>query len=473
MRSANSEPAARVLIVDDDRNQADLLARMLALEGFETLAVYAPSEALTAMRDGPFSVVISDFNMPEMNGIELFRRIEAAQLGAVFIVITAFGTLETAVEAMKEGVQDFVTKPVDVSELTIKIRKALRLHDLEAENRDLKGAVEALRAKVRLIGDSEQMRLILQQVHQVSQSPATVLIRGESGTGKELIARAIHLESPRHAGPYVAVNCAAIPESLIEAELFGHVKGAFTGAVGDRTGRFATADGGTLLLDEIGDLPLPLQPKLLRVLQEREVEPVGASEPVPVDVRLIAATHRDLGQMVADGEFREDLFYRLSVIPLEVPALRDRSDDVLPLAHHFLRLFCEENVRRISGFTREAEERLRTYSWPGNVRELENCVERAVVLCPGDVIDEPDLMLQATRRSEDRSSNAILDVLFDTALTLDHLERDIIVAALRRCGGNLSRTARTLGLTRRALQYRVEKIRREEESGDTGGGVVE
>ncbi|NRA96459.1 MAG: sigma-54-dependent Fis family transcriptional regulator [Planctomycetes bacterium] len=456
--------------MDDDRNQADLLARMLALEGFETRASYAPSEALEAVDDGPFQVIISDFNMPEMNGIELFHRVAAAQSHFVFIVITAFGTLETAVEAMKEGVHDFVTKPVDVGELTLKIRNALRLRDLEVENRDLKGAVEALRAKVRIVGDSEQMQQILRQVQQVSQSPATVLIRGESGTGKELIARAIHLESPRHAGPYVTVNCAAIPENLIEAELFGHVKGAFTGAVGDRKGRFVKAHGGTILLDEIGDLPVTLQPKLLRALQERQVDPVGSSEAVSVDVRVIAATHRDLGQMVADGEFREDLFYRLNVIPLEVPPLRERSDDVLPLAHHFLRKFCEENHRRLSGFTRAAEERLRTYSWPGNVRELENCAERAVVLCSGDVVDESDLMLQATPKADGKSVDGVLDALFDTVLTLDDLERGIIVSALRRCGGNLSRAARTLGLTRRALQYRVEKIRSEAEGSDEDDG---
>ena len=459
MNSDSETLEPRVLIVDDDNTQADMLRKMLELDGFATESFYDPVTALEKMRESPAHVVVSDYNMPEMNGVELFERLRSGHPDLVFIIITAFGTLETAVDAMKRGVHDFVTKPVDVGELVLKIKKALRVRDLVVENRDLKGAVEALRQKVQVVGDSDAMRRILETVNQISQSPATVLLQGESGTGKELIARAIHLQSPRHAGPYVKVNCAAIPENLLEAELFGHTKGAFTGAVSARKGKFEMAHTGTLLLDEVGDLPFALQPKLLRALQEKEVEPVGAVEAVPVDLRLIAATHRDLPAMVADGTFREDLFYRLNVIPLELPPLRERPDDVLALAHHFLRRFCEENLRRISGFTRTAEERLVTWSWPGNVRELENCIERAVVLAPANLIDEADLMLSAPRKSGDSGLDQIIDGLFNTGLTLDVLERDLILASLRRCGGNLSRTARTLGLTRRALQYRVEKIR--------------
>ncbi len=456
----DSQP--RVLVVDDDRTQADMLSSMLQLEGFHATAAYAPLEALRLLQRGPFHAVVSDFNMPDMNGIEFYREVQRAWPDVVFIIITAFGTLETAVDAMREGVRDFLTKPVDAGELTVKLRSALRVRDLEVENKDLRVAVDALRAKVSVIGDSDQMRLILERVSQVSQSQATVLLTGESGTGKELIARAIHLESPRHAGPYVTVNCAAIPENLIESELFGHVKGAFTGAVSDRDGRFVAAAGGTILLDEIGELPLPMQPKLLRTLQEREVDPVGGNGAVPVDVRVVAATHRDLAAMVKSGEFREDLFYRLNVIPVDIPPLRDRASDVMPLARHFLRRFCDENSRRIDGFGRGAEDRLKSYSWPGNVRELENCVERAVVLCQGERIEEDDLLLQVGGGDRHGAVDQVLDRLFDTGLTLHRLERELIISALDRCGGNLSRTARTLGMTRRALQYRVEKMRNDQ-----------
>jgi len=469
MTQSAADPAPRVLIVDDDRTQADMLRNMLELEGFDAVVAYTPADGIDAARRTMPHVVVSDYNMPQMNGVEMWERLRPIHPGLVFIVITAFGTLETAVDAMKRGVHDFVTKPVDVGELVIRINKALRIVALEVENRDLKGAVEALRRKVHVVGDSMAMQQVLETVSQVSQSPATVLIQGESGTGKELVARAIHVQSPRHGSAYVQVNCAAIPENLLESELFGHTKGAFTGAVSDRKGKFEIANGGTLLLDEIGDLPLSLQPKLLRVLQERTIEPLGSSTVVRVDIRLIAATHRDLEAMVDAGEFREDLYYRLKVIPISLPPLRERPDDVLPLAQHFLRIYCEENLRRITGFTRSAEERLRTWPWPGNVRELENCVERAVVLASEEVIDEPDLMLTPMRREDDAGREALLDALFDSSLTLERLERDVILAALERCGGNLSRTARTLGLTRRALQYRVEKIRNQADGSESGG----
>jgi DNA-binding NtrC family response regulator len=466
----NSLAHPRVLVVDDDRTQADLLCSMLELEGFEAEAAYGPREGLASLRRKRAHAIISDYNMPVMNGVEFFREARVVTPDVAFIIITAFGTVETAVEAMKQGVQDFVTKPVDVSELTVKIRKALRIRDLESENRSLRGEVAVLRERVRVIGNSAAMHQILERVGQVAQSPATVLIQGESGTGKELIARAIHLQSPRHTGPYVTVNCAAIPENLLESELFGHLRGAFTGAVGDRKGRFEMANGGTMLLDEVGDLPLFLQPKLLRVLQEKEVEPLGGHGPVSINVRLIAATHCDLRSMVREGTFREDLFYRLNVIPLHLPPLRERPEDIMPLAEHFLARFAHDNLRRLKGFTREAEERLRTWSWPGNVRELENCIERAVVLSATDTVEEADLMLEIGSPMRGAGVDAVLEALFDSTMTLDELERDIILASLRRCGGNLSRTARTLGLTRRALQYRVEKIRTEEDREEDGDG---
>ncbi|HYC78958.1 MAG TPA: sigma-54 dependent transcriptional regulator, partial [Planctomycetota bacterium] len=390
-----------------------------------------------------------------------------ARPGTPFLIATAFGTLQTAVEAMRAGVYDIVVKPVDVGELALKLRKALHLRSLETENVRLKAAVDALRGRVEIVGSSRRIRDLLAAVEQVAPSRATVLIRGESGTGKELIAKAVHVASPRHDGPFVKVNCAAIPDNLLEDELFGHVKGAFTGAVADRRGKFESANKGTIFLDEIGEMPLHLQPKLLRVLQEREIEPLGADETRLVDVRVLAATNRDLKAMVAEGRFREDLYYRLNVVPIDLPPLRERPEDVPLLAQHFLEKSREANGRKVAGFTRAALEKLAAQPWPGNVRELENCVERAVVLSGGPEIDAADLRLGATERAG--AASAAVDALFAGGLSLDQLEREILVEALRRSEGNLSKTARRLGLTRRALQYRVEKIRADDEEPPAGG----
>jgi DNA-binding NtrC family response regulator len=448
----------RVLVVDDERVQADLLAHVLGREGFEARAAYSPQEAFGEARTFRPDVVISDFRMPGATGLDLFEQIMRLRRETLFIIVTAFGTLETAVEAMRRGVFDFVTKPVNTGELVMKLKKALRVRTLEDENTRLRAVVQSLREEVRVIGVSRRMREVMTAVDQVAQSHATVLITGESGTGKELIAKAIHFSSPRHAGPYVKVNCAAMPDTLLEDELFGHVRGAFTGAVSERKGKFEAASGGTIFLDEIGDLPLHLQPKLLRVLQEREIEPLGSNEVRHVDVRVLAASNRDLRAMVDESSFREDLFYRLNVIPIALPPLRERREDVQVLADHFLRKFAEQNGRRIKGFTDAALARLTGYAWPGNVRELENCIERAVVLAHGDVVDVADFVLAG--ESSTSAATSLLDVLFATDMTLDEVERDIIMGALARCDGNLSKTARMLGLTRRALQYRVEQIRK-------------
>ncbi len=448
----------RVLVVDDERVQAGLLADVLAGEGFDARAVFSPNEALAEVRRFRPEVVISDFRMPGMTGLELYEQVTKIRRETLFIITTAFGTLETAVEAMRRGVFDFVTKPVDTDELVLKLRKAMRLRSLEDENTRLREAVDALQDRVSVIGVSKRIRDVMAAVEQVAHSHSTVLIMGESGTGKELVARTIHVRSPRRNGPYVKVNCAAMPDNLLEDELFGHLRGAFTGAIGERKGKFEAAHGGTIFLDEIGELPLHLQPKLLRVLQEREIEPLGSNAVKQVDVRVLAATNRDLAEMVREGRFREDLYYRLNVIPIVMPPLRERAEDVPVLAQHFLTRFCEQNGRHFSGLSRAALDRLLTYSWPGNVRELENCIERAVVLAPGEQIEAADVVLSGGKPAGTVSST--LDTLFDTDLTLDQLERDIILGALARCGGNLSRTARVLGLTRRALQYRVEQIRK-------------
>jgi DNA-binding NtrC family response regulator len=447
----------RVLVVDDERPQADLLADVLAVEGFEARAVYGSEAALPLIESFRPDVVVSDFRMPGMNGLELFKKVEAIRPRTPFLIVTAFGTLETAVEAMKAGVTDFVTKPVDAGELVVKLQKALRVRTLEAENVRLKAAVDALRGELVIVAESRRMKDVLTATDRIAKSSASVLIRGESGSGKEVIAKAIHLKSPRHAAPFVKVNCAAIPDNLLEDELFGHVKGAYTGASSDRKGKFETAHRGTIFLDEIGEMPLHLQPKLLRVLQEREIEPLGSDAPRTVDVRVVAATNRDLAEMVSKGTFREDLYYRLDVVPIDLPPLRERPEDIPALAKHFLEKFRDANGRKLRGFTKAALEKLQAQTWPGNVRELENCVERAVVLSTGDELDASDMRLGEGGRAG--AAAAAVDSLFTGALGYEQLEREIVIEALRRCEGNVSLAARRLGLTRRALQYRVEKIR--------------
>ena len=454
--------------MDDDRAQGQTLSRMLEMEGYEVHFAESGAAALEAARTFRPDAVVSDLRMPGMTGLELFEKLAASDPGLVFFVVTAFGTLDTAVAAMRAGVHDFITKPVDMDEMLVRLGKALWVRALQAENRQLKRAVEALAGSHDIVGSSPGMQRVLATIDQVARSHATVLVQGESGTGKELVARAIHRHSPRASGPYVRVNCAAVPDNLLEDELFGHAKGAFTGAVADRKGKFTVADGGTIFLDEVGDMPLHLQPKLLRVLQEREIEPVGTNRVTSVDVRVIAATHQDLRQMVAEGRFREDLFYRLNVIPMTLPPLRERGSDIEVLAQHFLARFREENNRKIAGFTGDALQRLRSYAWPGNVRELENCVERAVVLSYGEQIDAGDLLLEGPRK--EGALGPLVDTLLGGPLSLSELEREIIVESLQRCDGNLSRTARHLGLTRRALQYRVEKIRAESADPDRHGG---
>ena len=451
----------RVLVVDDERAQADLLAEVLEADGFDCRAAYGPDAALALFPIFNPDAVVSDFRMPGMSGTALYRKVAALRPQTPFLIATAFGTLEDAVDAMRSGVTDFVTKPVDVAELVVKLKRALRVKKLEAENVRLRAEVDALRTGPGFVAESRRMKDVLATVEQIARSHATVLIRGESGTGKEFIAKTIHQKSPRRAGPFIKVNCAAIPDNLLEDEFFGHVKGAFTGAASDRKGKFQAADGGTIFLDEIGELPLHLQPKLLRVLQEREIEPLGANESRTVDVRVVAATNRDLARMTAEGRFRDDLFYRLNVVPVTIPPLRERPEDISPLARHFLELFREKNGRRIGGFTKGALDELASHGWPGNVRELENCVERAVILAPGEEITAGDLGLGlgAKSGSAGAAASAAVDVLFTGDIGLERLEVEIIIEALRRAEGNVSSAARKLGLTRRALQYRVEKIR--------------
>jgi DNA-binding NtrC family response regulator len=445
----------RILVVDDEPHQAEALRKLLEVDGYSAEAATGGAAALEELCSGRFDLCISDSRMPGMTGIELFNAVREADLGIVFVLVTAYGTIEQAVEAIRSGVYDYVEKPVNLDILHATLTRAAEAIELRRENRALRERVASLAADRQIIGDSEPMREVLDRIAQVAPSDATVLIRGESGTGKELVAQAIHRGSPRALAPFVKVNCAAIPEGLHESELFGHVAGAFTGAVADRPGRFRQADGGTIFLDEIGELPLALQVKLLRALQEREIEPVGGSGPVEIDVRVLAATHRDLEEIVRGGGFREDLYYRIHVIPIDLPPLRQRGADVKLLANYFLELYCARNGRSLEGFSRDALEHLERHGWPGNVRELQNTIERAVVLARGQQITAHDLQLSSLGGG--RHSGDLISELLDAPLDLDALERELIRGALQRSGGVQTQAARMLGLSRRTLQYRAAK----------------
>jgi two-component system NtrC family response regulator len=389
--------------------------------------------------------------MPNLSGHELVKAARAINPETHVIVMTAYGNVESAVEAMKAGAADYLSKPLHLEELLHKVERIGERHRLYMENRELREALQGRHRIEGIIGDSGQMLEVVSLVRRVASSEATVLIQGESGTGKELIAKAIHYASPRAARPLVRVNCAALPETLLESELFGHEKGAFTGAVASRKGRFELAHGGTLFLDEIGDLPLHLQAKLLRVLQEREFERVGSSQPVKVDVRLLSATNRNLDALIKSGAFREDLYYRLNVVTVLLPPLRERRQDLPALMDHFLRLFAEKNGKTIHGFTREARDALLRYDYPGNVRELENLIERAVVLTRDQVIARGDLPLSLDAAEENSSQQTHLTA------AVEGLERRMILDALASAGGIQTRAAELLGITERALRYKLKK----------------
>jgi two-component system NtrC family response regulator len=441
----------QILVVDDEPTQLELIGGFLKKQGFATVLAASAKKALEIFRAEPIDLVLTDQRMPDMSGLELVKALRAVNPEAAAIVITAYGTVETAVAAIKAGAVDYVTKPVNLDELLYRIAQVKERRRLLSENRDLREALERSHRIEGIIGESGRMIEVLSLVRRVAPSEATVLIRGESGTGKELIAKAIHYAGPRASAPLIRVNCAALPETLLESELFGHEKGAFTGAVAARKGRFESADGGTLFLDEIGDLSLPLQAKLLRVLQEREFERLGSGKPIRVDVRILAATHRNLEALVKAGQFREDLYYRLNVVTVVLPPLRERREDLPSLIDHFLRVFAEKNRKAIRGLTSEAREALLRYDYPGNVRELENIIERAVVLTRDDVIGGADLPLTTQRLEETESAQASLPA------AVEGMERRMIREALVRAGGVQTRAAEMLGLSERALRYKLKK----------------
>ena len=444
---------AAILLIDDDASLRRVIEYSLKERGYAVRTAESGEEGLLLFGSERFDAVITDITMPGMNGMEVLRKVQEASPGLPVIIITAYGTIESAVEAMKLGAFDYVTKPFPSrDELHLRLQKALQHQRLERENRSLREMVNDRFSFGNVLGTSERTREVLDLAGRVAASDATVLITGESGTGKELLAKGIHLASARASEPFVAVNCAAIPENLIESELFGHVKGAFTGAVRDREGKFELAEGGTLFLDEIGDLRVDLQAKILRALQERTIDRVGGEKPVELDVRVIAATNRDLESEVRAGNFREDLYYRLSVVVLQMPPLRERKDDIPLLAEHFLKRFNPGSAARLAP---DALALLTAYGWPGNVRELENVMERASVLRRGETISRVDLPEKLFRAAHD-VKNIILNLPAD-GISLEELERDLIVKALETHKGNQTRAAEFLRITRPTLIYRMEK----------------
>jgi len=443
----------RILIVDDEASQRELIAGFLKKQGHEVVLAGGGAEALTPVKETRVDLVLSDFKMPGMSGLDLLRGVKAVNPEIPFILITAYGTVETAVQAMKEGAADYLTKPLDLEELLLRVGRVGEQVRLQGAVRDLQARLVERHRLEGIIGESGGMQEVLALVKQVATSDATVLIRGESGTGKEVIARAIHFNSPRAAGPLVTLNCAALPEQLLESELFGHEKGAFTGAVAQRKGRFEQADGGSIFLDEIGDLAPSLQVKLLRVLQERQFERLGGNRTLAVNVRILAATHRNLEQALQDGRFREDLYYRLNVVTIQVPPLRERREDIPLLLEHFLQKFAQKNRRNVTGLTVGARDALLRYDYPGNVRELENIVERAVLLCRGQVIDLEDLpvaLRPGERDATEPESRRLPDLLAG-------IERQAIRVALERHGGIQTQAAAELGISERVLRYKMKK----------------
>jgi DNA-binding NtrC family response regulator len=441
-------PRGHVLVVDDDEDLGQFIADIARDDGFEATSISNPLDALGRLEAGAFDLVVTDVRMPGMDGVELIGRIKAFDPRIAVIAITAFGSLETAVRAMRAGAYDYLPKPFQAQDLVLRMERAIERRALALEVTRLRTEVAGRFSIHGILGKSQAIQDVTELVRRVADSPATVLVTGPSGSGKELVARALHGESRRRARKFVGVNCAAIPDTLLESELFGVKKGAYTDARADRRGMFQEADGGTLFLDEIGELPLQLQAKLLRALQEREVRPVGASDSEAVDVRVVAATNRDLRQAVGAHAFREDLFYRLAVIEIGIPPLRDRVEDIAPLAEHFLARAAARAQKPIAGFSASALKRLLAYDWPGNARELENAVERAVALCDHDRI-APDDLPDSTKQHR---TVDFLEAAADRQLTIEELQRDYAQLVLKRVGGQKKRAAAMLGVDRRTLQ---------------------
>lgn len=446
---------AKVLIVDDDTSMCELLAEGLQQHGYEPHWKANPQEALDELLVQRFDVVLTDINMRELNGLELCQKATELHPELPVIVITAFGSMETAVQAIRAGAYDFITKPFDIDVVAISIERAVKHSALTLEVKRLQRAVEESRRFDELLGASPAMKEVYDLLERVGESESTVLVSGESGTGKELVARALHRRSKRVSGPFVAINCAAMPEQLLESELFGHTKGAFTDARNARPGLFVQAKGGTIFLDEIGDMPIGLQPKLLRALQERTVRPVGGDTEIPIDVRVVAASNRDLETAIEERKFREDLYYRINVIHVELPPLRARGADVILLANHYLQHFATQSQKDVRSLDGEAAEKLSAYAWPGNVRELANCMERAVALTRNEQIGIADL---PEKIRSYRTSHVLVAATDPTELVpMEEVEKRYILRVLEAVGGNKTLAAQVLGLDRKTLYRKLDR----------------
>lgn len=446
-------PETRILVVEDEAAQRTLVAEILRGAGYQVEEVGTAEAALDRLVTSPFDLVLSDWKLPGRDGMELFREVHDRWQDIAFVIVTAYGTIASAVDAVRSGADDYLAKPFERSALLLAVERSLRSRKLEGENRRLSEALSDRDRLVDLLGRAPGMQRLYREIEKVASTQATVLLGGESGTGKELAARALHALSPRDNGPFIAVNCAAIPEGLAESEFFGAEKGAYTGADRSRVGRLRAAHGGTLFLDEVGELPLDLQPKLLRALQERKVVPVGGSDEVEVDLRIVSATNRDLEQRVRDGEFREDLYYRLAVVPLQMPPLRERREDVPMLIEHFVDRAVRRHGVEQPRFTSAVTRRLLDHPWPGNVRELANAVERLVLLA-----DEGEVSLDDLPPDFGPAEGGAGQVLLDpSGIKWDDHEKEMLRQALDLARGNRTRAAKLLGMPYKAFLYRLEK----------------
>ena len=446
-----------ILIVDDEKNYLVVLEALLGPEGYEILTASSARDAIRLIQDSDLDLMITDMKMPGTSGMQLLEESKKIKPDLPVIMMTAYGTIEMAVEAMKKRAYDYITKPFQNEELKLTVKKALENYRLVKENRRLSQALSERYKYGNIIGKSKPMQGIYEMISKVAQSKASVLITGPSGTGKELIAKAIHYDSPRKNRPFISVNCGALTETLLESELFGHEKGAFTGALSMKKGRFELADGGTLFLDEVGDMPPPLQVKLLRVLQEMEFERVGGTKTIKVDVRVLSASNRNIKEVVAEGNFREDLFYRLNVINIEVPSLRERPEDIRLLVNHFIEKYRQDEGKEKIELSPEAWKILYSYRWPGNVRELENIIERAVVLKADRVIGQEDLPPELSEKREELEVERFIPPDAPLQKTLEQIEEKLIRRALDHCDNVQSHAAEMLGITKSLIQHKMKK----------------
>jgi DNA-binding NtrC family response regulator len=443
-----------ILVVEDEPKLRRLVELQLADDGYDVKSAPDAESGLKLVNEGAFDLIITDLKLPKMSGLEFLQEVKRSDPQMPVVIMTAFGSVESAVDAMKAGASDYVLKPFSLAELVMVVRKELDTHQLREENRDLREALGRRYEYKNIVAQSEKMQAVLALVERVAPSNVTVLVGGESGVGKDLVARAIHEHSQRARGPFIKINSTAIPETLLESELFGYEKGAFSGAVTSKPGKFELADRGTLFLDEIGDVPAAIQVKLLRVLQEKEFERLGGTKTLKVDVRLIAATNRDLRAALEEGTFREDLYYRLNVVPIDIPPLREHKEDIPALVKFFLAKFSKDAGVSTKTISPAAMKLLVDFQWPGNVRELENVIQRAVTLSEGDTIDVADIHLDARTHRANSSAGFLLP----EGMTLDQWEQETIREALKRANGNKSQAARMLGLSRNALRYRLSQM---------------